>query len=68
MPSGSRGVHQLPPSILEIIPGSRAAFPLGLGHAVHYVAPKVALIGLVFFICCIRNISYYQISCSYITY
>ncbi|KAG8192275.1 hypothetical protein JTE90_002101 [Oedothorax gibbosus] len=38
-------VRQLPPSILSIEEKSRAAFPLGLGHATEYVSKGVALIG-----------------------
>ncbi|CAL4180254.1 unnamed protein product, partial [Meganyctiphanes norvegica] len=42
---GKESVRQLPPSMKAVVPRSRAAFPLGLGHATHYVAPRVALIG-----------------------
>lgn len=41
----SGAVRQLPPSVAGIIPNSRAAFPLGFGHATAYVGPGVALIG-----------------------
>ncbi|XP_064105632.1 ubiquinone biosynthesis monooxygenase COQ6, mitochondrial-like, partial [Macrobrachium nipponense] len=37
--------RQLPPGIGGIVSNSRGAFPLGLGHAVHYVRPRVVLIG-----------------------
>ncbi|KAK6638914.1 hypothetical protein RUM43_007184 [Polyplax serrata] len=39
------GVQQLPPVIGSVAPKSRAAFPLGFGHATKYVGPGVALIG-----------------------
>lgn len=45
IPSQGADVRQLPPSVSAVVPGSRGAFPLGLGHAVHYVAPRVVLIG-----------------------
>lgn len=34
-----------PPNIIDIVDGSRAAFPLGFGHSVNYVIPNVILIG-----------------------
>ncbi|XP_022088641.1 ubiquinone biosynthesis monooxygenase COQ6, mitochondrial-like [Acanthaster planci] len=43
-PDGS-AVRQLPPSVSSISSASRAMFPLSLGHASHYVKPRVALIG-----------------------
>ncbi|RVE47474.1 hypothetical protein evm_007885 [Chilo suppressalis] len=43
LPDGA--VRQLPPSVRHITAGSRAAFPLGFGHSVRYIAPGVALVG-----------------------
>ncbi|XP_033105378.1 ubiquinone biosynthesis monooxygenase COQ6, mitochondrial-like [Anneissia japonica] len=43
-PEGT-GIRQLPPSIIGVSDGSRARFPLGLGHASYYVKPRLALIG-----------------------
>lgn len=37
----------VPPTVSDIVDGSRASFPVGFGHAVCYVAPKVALLGYV---------------------
>lgn len=38
-------VQQLPPSVISVQDGSRAGFPLGLGHASSYVCGGAALIG-----------------------
>uniref|UniRef100_A0A8V0XSY8 Ubiquinone biosynthesis monooxygenase COQ6, mitochondrial n=1 Tax=Gallus gallus TaxID=9031 RepID=A0A8V0XSY8_CHICK len=43
-PSGT-AVRQLPPSVANVDPESRAVFPLGMGHATEYVRHRVALIG-----------------------
>lgn len=38
-------IQQLPPKVLKLQEGSRAAFPLGFGHASSYVSGGAALIG-----------------------
>lgn len=38
-------IQQLPPRVLKLQEGSRAAFPLGFGHASSYVCGGAALIG-----------------------
>ncbi|KAK7069589.1 putative ubiquinone biosynthesis monooxygenase, partial [Halocaridina rubra] len=45
VPARGADVRQLPSSISGVATKSRGAFPLGLGHSVMYVAPRVALIG-----------------------
>ncbi|EZA55833.1 Ubiquinone biosynthesis monooxygenase COQ6 [Ooceraea biroi] len=37
--------RQLQPSVAAIVEGSRAAFPLGFGHAVSYTQPGTVLVG-----------------------
>ncbi|XP_017768546.1 PREDICTED: ubiquinone biosynthesis monooxygenase COQ6, mitochondrial [Nicrophorus vespilloides] len=41
----SNAVRQLPPHVASLEDGSRAAFPLGFGHAINYVKDGVALVG-----------------------
>lgn len=41
----SNAVRQLPPTISGFDIESRAAFPLGFGHATNYVSKGVALVG-----------------------
>jgi hypothetical protein len=36
---------RLPPTVIDVAAGSIGTFPLGLGHASHYVKPRMALIG-----------------------
>lgn len=43
----SQTVRQLPPQVKGVYRQSRAAFPLGFGHASTYVGRGVALIGYV---------------------
>ena len=42
---GGGSAKQLPPTVVGIESGSRAAFPLKLIHSSQYVRPRIALIG-----------------------
>lgn len=44
LPSTDDG-EVMPPTVTSIRAGSRASFPLGFGHAVKYVKPRVAVLG-----------------------
>lgn len=43
--SNKNKISQLPPSVVKVQENSRAAFPLGFGHAASYVCTGAALIG-----------------------
>jgi len=45
-----KGPKMLPPSISEVIDGSRATFPLGFGHSSYYVNRRAVVIGYVSFL------------------
>lgn len=45
LPMNRNQIQQFPPKVLKLQEGSRAAFPLGFGHASSYVCGGAALIG-----------------------
>nr|CAD7570886.1 unnamed protein product [Timema californicum] len=52
----SSAVRQLQPSVAEIEPDSRAAFPLAFGHSTRYMSAGVVLIGFVPIILCSHRV------------
>ncbi|GFN83093.1 ubiquinone biosynthesis monooxygenase coq6, mitochondrial [Plakobranchus ocellatus] len=45
LPADTEGMRQLPPTVIDVVEKSRAAFPLTLIHSSQYVRPRIALIG-----------------------